>query len=43
MYNLYDFSLEKLEKLLMEKYGQKKYRATQLFIWIYEKELEILI
>ena len=31
MYNLYDFS-EKLEKLLMEKYGQKKYRATQLFI-----------
>lgn len=39
MYNLYDFSLEKLEKLLMEKYGQKKYRATQLFIWIYEKRV----
>lgn len=39
MYNLYDFSLEKLEKLLVEEYGQKKYRATQLFIWIYQKRV----
>jgi 23S rRNA (adenine2503-C2)-methyltransferase len=38
MYNVYDFTLEKLEKLLVEQYGQKKYRATQLFIWLYEKK-----
>lgn len=38
MINLYDYSLEKLEKLLIEK-GEKKYRATQLFKWIYEKRV----
>lgn len=37
MINLYDYSLEKLEKLMIDE-GQKKYRATQLFKWIYEKE-----
>ena len=36
MINLYNFSLEKLEKQ-MELEGQKKFRATQLFKWIYEK------
>ncbi len=37
MKNIYNYRLDKLEKLLMEEYGQKKYRATQLFKWIYEK------
>lgn len=39
MYNLYDFKIEKLEELLMTNYFQKKYRATQLFKWIYEKRV----
>lgn len=39
MYNLYDFKIEKLEELLVDKYFQKKYRATQLFKWIYEKRV----
>lgn len=38
MINLYNFPIEKLEKL-MEEEGQKKYRATQLFKWIYEKRV----
>ena len=37
MINLYGQEITKLEKLLMER-GQKKYRATQLFTWIYEKK-----
>lgn len=37
--NLFDFTLEKLEKLLVEEYAQKKFRATQLFSWIYQKEI----
>lgn len=37
MINLYGQEITKLEKLLIER-GQKKYRATQLFIWIYEKK-----
>ena len=37
MLNLYGFTIDKLEKQ-MEKEGQKKYRATQLFKWIYEKK-----
>ena len=36
MHNLYGFELSKLEELL-QSYEQKKYRATQLFTWIYEK------
>lgn len=36
MINLYGQEITKLEKLLMDR-GQKKYRATQLFTWIYEK------
>ncbi len=40
MYNLYDFKIEKLEELLVSKYFQKKYRATQLFKWIYEKRVD---
>jgi len=39
MINLYNFSLENLEKQ-MELEGQKKYRATQLFKWIYEKKVK---
>ncbi|MCB9499561.1 MAG: 23S rRNA (adenine(2503)-C(2))-methyltransferase RlmN [Erysipelotrichaceae bacterium] len=37
MINLYSFSLPKLEDKMIEM-GQKKYRATQLFKWIYEKD-----
>ena len=37
MINLYGQEISKLEKLLMDR-GQKKYRATQLFTWIYEKK-----
>ncbi len=37
MLNLYGYTIEKLEKQ-MELEGQKKYRATQLFKWIYEKK-----
>ena len=36
MINLYGQEITKLEKLLMDR-GQKKYRATQLYTWIYEK------
>ena len=39
MYNLFDFELSKLEELLTKNYDQKKYRATQLFTWIYKKEI----
>lgn len=37
MINLYGQEITKLEKLLMDR-GQKKYRATQLYSWIYEKK-----
>lgn len=37
MINLYGLPLEKLEQLMLEE-GQKKYRATQLYIWLYEKK-----
>lgn len=36
MLNLYGFTIDALEKQ-MESEGQKKFRATQLFKWIYEK------
>ena len=36
MINLYGLTLSKLEQLMLEE-GQKSYRATQLFTWIYEK------
>lgn len=38
MINLYSYSLNKLEELMLS-IGQKKYRATQLFKWIYEKRV----
>lgn len=36
MINLYGLPLHKLEALMIEE-GQKKYRAVQLYTWIYEK------
>ena len=36
--NIYDFTLEELEKYLIEN-GFKKYNATQLIEWIYEKKV----
>ena len=37
MINLYGQEIKKLEELLISR-GQKKYRATQLYDWIYSKE-----
>lgn len=37
MINLYDLNIHKLEELMIEE-GQKKYRATQLYIWLYDKK-----
>ena len=37
MTNLYGLEISKLEELMLSL-GQKKYRATQLFSWIYEKK-----
>ncbi len=39
MINLYGVELHKLEAL-MEAEGQKKYRATQLYTWMYEKRAQ---
>ena len=36
MINLYGLPLHKLEDLMVEE-GQKRYRATQLYLWIYQK------
>ena len=38
MINLYGQEIKKLEELLISR-GQKKFRATQLFSWIYEKKV----
>ena len=38
MINLYDLEIKKLEELMLKE-GQKKYRATQLFIWLYDKKV----
>ena len=38
MTNLFSYSLPKLEDLMLF-IGQKKYRATQIFKWIYEKKV----
>ncbi len=37
MINLYGQTLSKLENLMLEE-GQKKFRATQLYTWLYEKK-----
>ncbi len=37
MLNLYNYSLKQLEKLLVDTYHQKPFRATQLFTWLYLK------
>ena len=36
MINLYGLEINKLEKLLTDR-GQKRFRATQLYIWMYQK------
>lgn len=36
MINLYGYEINKLEKLLIDR-GQKRFRATQLYIWMYQK------
>ena len=37
--NIYDFTLEELESFLIEN-GFKKYNATQIIEWIYEKDIK---
>ena len=37
MLNLYDYDIKKLEELMLLD-EQKKYRATQLFVWLYDKK-----
>jgi 23S rRNA (adenine2503-C2)-methyltransferase len=37
--NFYDFSLEELEQFLVER-GHQKFRAQQVFKWVYEKRVE---
>ena len=37
MINLYGLEIHKLEELMLQE-GQKKFRATQLYNWIYEKK-----
>lgn len=39
MLNLYNYSRKKLEDLLVNTYYQKPFRATQLFTWIYQKNI----
>lgn len=38
MKNIYNYSLEQLENYFLEN-GEKKYKATQLFEWLYQKRL----
>lgn len=38
MINLYGLTLKKLEELMLNE-GQNKFRANQLFTWIYEKQV----
>lgn len=38
MINLYGITLEKLEQLMLDE-GQSRFRARQLYTWIYEKEV----
>ena len=39
MINLYSQEITKLENLMLSL-DQKKYRATQLYIWLYEKRVD---
>ena len=34
MYNIYDYDISSLEEILVSD-GQKKFRATQIFEWVY--------
>ena len=36
MKNIYDMTLEKLENYFIEN-GEKKFKATQIFEWLYKK------
>lgn len=39
MNNIYDYTLEELEKYFVSK-GEKKFRATQIFEWIYRMRID---
>lgn len=34
--NLFDYTIDQLTEIYMEKFNQKKYRATQTFKWLYQ-------
>ena len=36
--NIYDYSIEQLEQYFLEK-GEKKFKATQVFEWLYRKRV----
>lgn len=38
-HNIYNYTIEKLEELLVSE-GKKKFRATQLFEWVYRKNVK---
>lgn len=42
MINLYGMEIRKLEALMLSE-GQTKYRATQLYTWIYGKKRKLLM
>ena len=39
MKNIYDMTLEKLENYFIEN-GEKKFKATQIFEWLYKKRID---
>lgn len=38
MYSIYDFTKEKLENFFLSK-GEKKFKATQIYEWLYDKRI----
>lgn len=40
MNNFYDFTLKKLEDLIVNKYGQKRFNAEQIFKWVYKNDVK---
>lgn len=36
MNNIYDYPLKKLEDIIVNEYGQKKFNAEQIFKWVYK-------
>lgn len=41
MNTIYDFTLEQLEEFVVDTLGLKKYRAKQIFSWLYKKRIVV--